>query len=420
MADTPGKQLHFLMVEDDKAMAESNAELLQKAGHRVTIFSSAKEALPQVTKIAPDCIISDLMMPELDGMEFFQQLKKTQMEKRPPFVILTSKVFEFDRRHAFEIGVDGYLTKPPHPESFVNDLLEIINKEAIVKFWGVRGTLPVPGEETVFYGGNTNCVSLSLAKKHFFIFDAGTGIKKLSNYILHQKIYPISAKVFISHPHYDHINGIPFFVPLYIKGNEFEFFGSAMGDDSIEKIIAGQMDSIYFPITVKEFAAKISYRNLKEESFDIDEVKIQTIILNHPGKCLGYRIEYNNKIFCYITDHELYLENVPYYNQFEVDRLIQFINNADILIIDTTYTDGEYVNKIGWGHSCVSRVVDVADKAKVKLLCLYHHDPDQLDKHIDFKLREANSMLEARHSITKCIAPREGEKIVINQALTTT
>jgi CheY-like chemotaxis protein len=414
MTDTSRKPLHFVLVDDDKAMAESNADLLQKAGHYVSIFTSAKEALTQIEKLAPDCIISDLMMPEIDGLEFFQQVEKLPNGKQIPFVILTSKVFEFDRKRAFEMGVDGYLTKPPHPESFVHDLLEIINKEVIIQFWGVRGTLPVPDEETIFYGGNTNCVTLSLAKRYFFIFDAGTGIKKLSNYILRQKMYPLSAKIFISHPHYDHINGLPFFAPFYIKGNEFEFFGPGLGDEGIEKIIAGQMDSIYFPITVKEFAANITYHNLKEESFNIDEVNIQTIILNHPGKCLGYRIQYNNKVFCYITDHELYLENAPYYNQFEVNRLVQFINHADVLVIDTTYTDAEYVNKISWGHSCVSRVVDVADLAKVKLLCLYHHDPDQFDKDIDFKLREATSILGSRHSETKCIVPREGEKIIIN------
>ncbi len=410
---TPDKILHFLIVDDDKDMAAGNAALLEKAGYKTTIMNSAKDALTQVAAIAPDCIISDLMMPDVDGIGFFQGVRKLPLEKQPPFIILTSKVFEFDRRRAFEIGVDGYLTKPPHPETYVNEVLEIINKEAIVQFWGVRGTLPVPGEETNFFGGNTNCVTLSLGKKHFFIFDAGSGMKKLSNYLMKLNKFPMAAKIFISHPHYDHINGIPFFVPLYMKGNEFEFFGAPYGDMNIEKIIGGQMDSVYFPVTVKEFAAKITYHDLKEETFNIDEVEIQTLLLNHPGACLGFRVKYNNKIFCYVTDHELYLEDVPYYNQFDVDRIVNFIRDSDVLVMDTTYLDAEYVAKTGWGHSCVSRVIDVADKAKVKLLCLYHHDPDQLDKHIEFKLKEAKTMLEARQSTTQVMAPREGEKIII-------
>ena len=410
---TEETNMHFLIVDDDKTSAEMHAAMLEKAGHKTTVITSSKAALAQVATLAPDCIISDLIMPELDGIGFFQAVRKISMPKQPTFIILTSKVFEFDRRRAFEMGVDGYLTKPPHPDTFVNDLIEIINKEVIVQFWGVRGTLPVPGENTVHYGGNTNCVTLTLGRKHFFIFDAGTGIKRLSNYLIAQNKFPMSAKIFISHPHYDHINGIPFFAPLYMKGNEFDFYGAPYGDITIEKIITGQMDSIYFPITTKEFAAKINFHDLKEETFNIDEVQIQTMLLNHPGSCLGYRVQYNNKVFCYITDHELYLEDAPYYNQFDVDRLLNFINAADVLVIDSTYTDSQYIAKIGWGHSCISRVVDIADKAKVKLLCLYHHDPDQLDKDIDFKVNEAKQLLESHHSNTHCIAPREDEKIVL-------
>lgn len=413
MTTTDKKKLNFLVVDDDKSTADFNASLLEKSGHEVTVFSSSKEALNLVATLSPDCIVSDLMMPELDGLALYQEVKKLELPKQPAFVILTSKVFEFDRRRAFEMGVDGYLNKPARPETFVSDLLEIINKEMIVEFWGVRGTLPVPGESTLQYGGNTNCVTLSIAKKNYFIFDAGSGIKRLSNHLLKQKRFPLSAKIFISHPHYDHINGIPFFVPLYMKGNDFEFLGAPFGDINLEKIISGQMDSVYFPITVKEFSAKISYHDLGEETFNIDDIQIQTQLLNHPGKCLGFRVQYNNKVFCYVTDHELYLENTPYYNQFDTDRLIKFIYEADVLVIDTTYTDAEYAAKIGWGHSCVSRVADVADQAKVKLLCLYHHDPDQTDKEINFKLKEANDILQSKQSATRCIAPKEGEKIYI-------
>lgn len=414
MADPDNKNtFHFLVVDDDRATAELTKGLLEAAGNKVTVFFSSREALNQVATVAPDCIVSDLMMPDLDGLDLFQNVRKLQLAKQPTYVVLTSKVFEFDRRRAFDIGVDGYLNKPPQPETFVPDLLEIIHKEMKVEFWGVRGTLPVPGEKSMKYGGNTNCVTLSLAKKHFFIFDAGTGIKALSNHLLKQNSFPMAAKIFISHPHYDHINGIPFFVPLYMKGNEFEFLGSPAGDMSLEKIISGQMDSIYFPITVKEFAAQISYRDLGEETFQIGDVTIQSLTLIHPGKCLGYRVEYQNKIFCYVTDHELYLADVPYYNQFDVDRIVQFINEADVLVIDTTYTDAEYAGKIGWGHSCVSRVAEVADEAKVKLLCLYHHDPDQKDKDIDYKVQEANEILQSRQSNTRCIAPKEGEQIII-------
>ena len=237
---------------------------------------------------------------------------------------------------------------------------------------------------------------MTLPKNHFFIFDGGTGIKELSNYLIEQNKFPIVGKIFISHPHWDHINGIPFFAPLYMKGNEFEILGASHYDINVEKIISDQMSSVYFPITTKEFAAKLAFHNLTEESFNIDEIQIQTILLNHPGRCLGFRVQYKNKIFCYITDNELYLEGMPYYNQFDVDRLVQFINEADVVVIDSTYTDEEYLKKVNWGHSSVSRVVDIVDKAKVKLVCLYHHDPDQFDIDIKLKLQQAKSLLKER------------------------
>ena len=137
------------------------------------------------------------------------------------------------------------------------------------------------------------------------------------------------------------------------------------------------------------------------------------MLLNHPGKCLGYRVQYKQKVFCYVTDNELYLDDSPKYNQADVDRLVSFIQDVDVLVIDSTYTDEEYAKKIGWGHSCISRVIDIADKAKVKLLCLFHHDPAQFDDDIDEKLKQANVLLKERHSTTQCIAPKEGDKIEI-------
>lgn len=407
------QKIHFLIVDDDKVAAQMHADLLEKGGHQATVITSSTDVLKQITKLQPDCIICDLMMPELDGMELFHEIRKLKNIKQPTFVILTAKVFDFDQRHSLELGVNGYLTKPINTKTFLDDLLKIIHETMIVKFWGVRGTLPVSGKDTNKYGGSTNCVTLSLAKKHYFIFDAGTGIKKLSNYLLEENIFPVKAKIFISHPHYDHINGLPFFVPLYMKGNEFEILGTHQRNVTIEKLIVNQMDSVYFPITVKEFGAKINYRDLKEERFAIDDVNVQTILLNHPGRCLGYRVEYKDKIFCYVTDHEFYSKDSPNYNQFDVDRVINFIHKADILIIDTTYSDNEYVKKVGWGHSSVSRVVEVADEAQVKLLCLFHHDPDQLDKDITAKLEYAISLLNSRNSKTQCIAPHKGDEIFI-------
>jgi phosphoribosyl 1,2-cyclic phosphodiesterase/ActR/RegA family two-component response regulator len=407
------KQLHFFILDDDEAILEQYSNLLKQAGHLVTISKSNPDALTKIVETHPDCVISDLLLPGMDVMELFQNIRNDYNIVQPKFIIITAKQFEYDKRRALEIGVDGYLLKPINPDTFLNELLEIINSKMEIQFFGCRGTLPVPGQKSVRYGGNTNCVTLRFSNKDFFIFDAGSGIKELSNYLLKEDKFPLSAKIFISHPHYDHINGIPFFVPLYMQGNEVEILGANDGDITVDKLISNQMDSVYFPITTKEFAAKITYRNLGEEEFDIDELRIKTILLNHPGKCLGYSVQYQNKLFCYITDLELIHKDEPHYEQVEVDRLIQFISEANVLIIDSTYTEEEYQKKTGWGHSSIDRVIDIADKAKVKLVCLYHHDPDQTDDDIDNKLKQARLLLQERKSRTVCIAPREGDILSI-------
>ncbi len=152
-----------------------------------------------------------------------------------------------------------------------------------LRFWGVHGTLPVPGKNTVKYGGNTSCISLEFPGGKLFIFDAGTGIKVLSDYLTANKVRPVSTKIFISHPHWDHINALPFFVPLYMQGNNFEIYGPSQGNISMKKLISRQMDGIYFPIKFKEFGANIHFRDLKEEEFKVDGINIKTMLLNHPG-----------------------------------------------------------------------------------------------------------------------------------------
>lgn len=283
----------------------------------------------------------------------------------------------------------------------------------VIQFWGVRGTLPVPGKKTIQYGGNTNCVTLRCGKEHFFIFDAGTGIKELSNYLIQKNLLPISAKLFLTHPHYDHINGIPFFVPFYRKGNHFDIYGTNHGSFNIKNLISNQMDSVYFPVTINEFSAQLNFHSIGEETFHFNSVEVSTISLNHPGGCMGYRILHHGRSFCFITDNEIYFENSPHYNAHEIDRLVAFIHGADLLVMDTTYSDEGYARKNDWGHSCVSRVVDVAEKAKVKALCLFHHDPDQYDEDITAKLNSAQTLLKERRSKMICLAPQEGDLIVV-------
>ena len=252
-------------------------------------------------------------------------------------------------------------------------------------------------------------MTLEFAKGQFFIFDAGSGIKSLSDHLMAERKGKLEPKIFISHPHWDHINALPFFVPLYVQGNEFEVLGASHGDITVRELISAQMDGIYFPITMKEFGAHVYFRNLMEETISIDNITVKTMLLNHPGYCLGYRIEYKEQSICYITDNELYLDSSEFYNPYYVKRLTKFIGDTDVLITDCTYMDDEYESKVGWGHSCISKVIQLADEARVKKLYLFHHDPNQNDDAIDVKFKTAQEMLKKRKSETEVIAPQSGD-----------
>jgi phosphoribosyl 1,2-cyclic phosphodiesterase/ActR/RegA family two-component response regulator len=405
-------KLHFLFLDTDAVTFETCKALLEAAGHTLT-QDTLDSTAAAVIALKPDCIICDISASETRSLALLAEIRNIPAITQPVFLILTDRKNVIDYERIFSLGVNGYLSKPINPNEFVTNTMAAYTGDMIVHCWGARGTLPVPGIETTRYGGNTNCVTLRIADNHFFIFDGGTGLKALSNHLLREKKFPMSAKIFFSHPHYDHINGVPFFVPFYMKGNEFEVFGMRHSNIGIEELISGQMDTVYFPITIKEFGATLKFHELTVETIYIDDIQIKTTILNHPGKAMGFRVQYRDKTFCYVTDNELYFEDSTEYHQSDIDRLVDFVKNTDVLFIDATYTDADYAKKVGWGHSCISRVVDVADKAQVKLLYLHHHDPDQTDQDIDDKLAFAKQLLAARHSKTQCMAAKEGENFTI-------
>ena len=403
----------FFLVDDDRIFIKLMTKHLETAGHKVSHETSSINALTKIIKQKPDCVLLDIMMPEMDGLEALKRLRSEPALNATRIVIVSGKSYEFDRKRAFGFGADGYITKPIDPKKSIAQLEWIIKDWIQLTFCGVHGTLPVPSKLTTKYGGNTSCVTLEFSRDNLFIFDAGTGIKLLSDHILQEKRPLPKAKIFISHPHWDHINALPFFASLYKQGNEIEICGPSQGDVNMRAMISGQMDGVYFPIKIKEFSASLSFRDLKEEVIEVDGIKIKTMLLNHPGHCLGYRVEYKDRSICYITDNELYPESSPHYNQFYVENLENFIKETDALIIDAAYQDDEYESKIDWGHSPISQVVDLAHRARVINLYLFHHDLDQTDADIDAKLKTAKTILTRHNSQIQVIAPKEKQTFKI-------
>lgn len=407
------KKLSFYLVDDDPVVLEAMSRLLKDAGNTVTISRKSAGILGDIARKKPDCVISGLMMPGVDGLQLCAAVRAHKALKHTKFIVVSAKAYDFDQKRSYDFGAHGYIRKPVNPDAFVDKIRRIFDDQIDMRFWGVRGTLPVSGPNALRYGGNTSCVTLEFPRQQFFIFDCGSGIKKVGDWLKAQNRKRLNFKIFISHPHWDHINAFPFFGPLYQQGNEIEVLGANQGDISMRQIVSAQMEGVYFPITLTEFAARVYFHDLEEQTLQVDGITVKTKLLSHPGKALGYRVEYNGRVVCYITDNEMFVETSDFYDPHYEKRLAEFVAGADALITDTTYSDEEYKTKEGWGHSCVSKVVNLADIAGVRNLYLFHHDPDQFDDDIDRKHETAVAMLKKRHSKTKCLAPREGQAFKI-------
>ena len=400
--------LRFAIVDDNLESATIAKVLLEEAGHRATIFTVPEEALVAIPGDPPDCVLLDILMPGIDGLDVCSRLKAMPELAGMKVVMCTSKSFEFDRRRAAEMGADGYIVKPILKEPFLATLAKVVASTIEMTFWGIRGTLPRPGPDTVRYGGNTSCVSLEFPRGHLFVFDAGSGIKILADHLM-ARGGRLEGKIFISHPHWDHINTLPFFTPLYVPGNEFDILGPSHGTTKMRDLVSAQMDGVFFPITMRDFGATIDFHDLHEGHFEFDDIAVDTMLLAHPGNCLGYRVNYNGRSICYITDNELFPESTEYYSAEYEQRLLDFVRDSDVLIMDATYFDDEYESKTGWGHSCVSKVADFAHRAGSKKLYLFHHDHGHDDDAIDRKVGIAHDLLKS--STTEVVSPTEGEVI---------
>jgi len=403
-------QFSVCVVDDSRSQVELARALLEKSGHVVRTAVSSDEALRAIPLDPPDCVLLDLMMPGIDGYELCRRLRAMPELARTRLVVVSSKSFPFDRRRAFEMGAAGYFVKPLAPATFAADLERLILGTLTVTFWGVRGTLPVCRADSYRYGGNTLCVSLQFPDGRLFVLDAGTGIKALSDSLLAAQRSRVEGKILISHPHWDHINALPFFVPLYIAGNEFEICGPSHGDITMRELIAGQMAGPYFPITAGEFAANVTYRDLDAGDNRIGGVSVRTMLLNHPGKCLGYRLQHEGRAVCFITDNELYPADSPLRADEYVDRLADFCREADMLITDCTYTDEIYPRKTQWGHSSASQVAELAWRARARKLYLVHHDPDDTDAVIDRKKARVEAWLAERGAAVEVVAPTQSSE----------
>jgi phosphoribosyl 1,2-cyclic phosphodiesterase len=267
-----------------------------------------------------------------------------------------------------------------------------------LSFWGTRGSIPVSGAAHLRYGGNTSCVSLTSDTGHLYVFDCGSGARQLGEKLLAEnKTNGIDGYIFISHTHWDHIQGFPFFAPFFRPENRFNILGYASQSSQLIDILAGQMKSNYFPVSLYSLPADLGFYALQEHNkmLELDGAKIKTVSLKHPLPSLAYRIDLGGKSVVYATDHEpLHLPDMEQGKPLGFDvideRLVKLAQGADVLIHDAQYSNDELCCKVGWGHNTAEIAVDTAVRAGVKTLVLYHHDPSHNDEAIDTLLANAH------------------------------
>lgn len=285
-----------------------------------------------------------------------------------------------------------------------------------VRFWGTRGSIPTPGHLTEKFGGNTTCLELRY-EDTILVFDAGSGIRELGMSWMNEfKSEPIKAGICFTHLHWDHIQGFPFFSAAYMPQNSFTVFGEEKETGGVRELLSGQMTGDYFPIEISAMNADLKFESIAEE-FNYGPLKIKSLRLPHPGGSLGFRVE--NYVFVLATDSEF---DAIALNKEEIEadhkaprqfppEVIEFLQGANLIVIDCQYTDEIYQQRRGWGHNSIATVVDIACQVTPDMLALFHHDPQSNDTMVTKIADEAAQRLHEQGERVLTFAAREGLKL---------
>jgi phosphoribosyl 1,2-cyclic phosphodiesterase/CheY-like chemotaxis protein len=430
----------ILLIDDDAVCRRPAAEALRRAHWEVIEAADGAEGLAMALKHRPDVILCDLLMPRSNGYQLCRAIRENSELKDTRIIVISGRNFPSDRESVAEAGADDFLVKPIE----LTQLHEALQRKTsmrgemakapapatdpapktpsdqttTVKFWGVRGSIPTPGQTTVFFGGNTSCVEVR-ADGELIILDAGSGIRPLGEALAAEfRDQPMELTLLISHTHWDHIQGFPFFLPAYDARNRVHILGYEGARDGLAATLAGQMESPYFPIALKQMPGNIVIEEIKEMTFNLGNVRVEACFSNHPGVCVGYKLYTSGGTIVYLPDNESFNKETQKAHGGALPRNIEkniaeFIHEADVLILDSQYTSDEYQKHIGWGHGCVDDVVQIALQSKVKRLVLFHHDPAHDDRMISNMLMHAREIAQKAGTTMRVEAAREGEQFTL-------
>jgi len=260
-------------------------------------------------------------------------------------------------------------------------------------FWGTRGSIPTPGPQTARYGGNTACISLQGPNHRLVILDAGSGLRPLGHELMRNGKRGLTADVLLSHTHWDHIQGLPFFKPLSASGNRFCVYGAAQEGVPLKEILRRQMDPMVFPVPLEALAARIEVHDIQEGDVPLRDFRVRAFRLRHPGTTLGYRLAPTGggREIAYVTDNELGPGGDYPVTADWRDRLVEFLAGTDTLVHDAMYSDQFIQMRSGWGHSTPRQAVQLAADAGCARLFLFHHEPEHDDETVDRLLADAQA-----------------------------
>lgn len=422
------KSVHRVLIADDvDVLSELMATVLDGEGFLTERARDGEECLEMVRSFQPDLILLDLMMPKIHGLDVLKQLKSKKETRHIGVIICSTKTFKTEIQQAYEYGAYEFLAKPFQEQ----DLLRLVHRYfsrgsanilkdgakqiqqamdgeifhpqletemGALRFWGTRGSIPTTGPRFVRHGGNTTCVEMTYNGDRL-IFDAGSGIRDLGLSLLAQG--PRTLHIFITHTHWDHIQGFPFFVPAFIPGYHIHLYASSSLDKDLKSIFQGQLDRAYFPVQMEDMKATLEFHHFSEEPVQIGDMTVSWEYTVHPSATVGYKIQFGGRSVAFVPDNEFLKGYLGSPFPITMDhhlaaihmKLIRFLSGVDLLIHEAQYLNEEYVNKIGWGHSALANACALARLTQPKKWIITHHDPMHDDDFLRDKLNLTRQLL---------------------------
>ena len=426
-----------VLIDNDPLSRALLSQCLTGQGWRVLEAEDGESGLALVEANRPAAVVCDLRTPKRNGFKVCRMIRELPELKETRVVLTGVSRFTNDRDTAFATGANEYLSKPIIPAELLTALTHcrdevvedkpkpVVTGPVKVRFWGVRGSIPTPGIQTAMFGGNTSCVEVR-AGDQVIILDAGSGIRALGQQLMREfKGKPLDITMLVSHTHWDHIQGFPFFIPAYNPKVNVRIVGYEGAIHGLRGALFEQMQSAFFPVGLNQMASHVTFEELSEMEFELGAVKVRATFANHPGICLGYRLTTAEGDIVYMPDHEAYERHEAErqkisgerstpsleYARLQDEKVIEFMRDADIVITDSQYDAVEYPTRLGWGHTCADDAVELAMKAGVKHLFLFHHDPDHHDEKMVAMIAAAEARVVQAGSPMIVSAAREGAEI---------